>query len=94
MSRKRRRKIAGVIPRLGAVIWRGAAYLATHPQPLIVMVATIACAVGLWQAAIRSEAFRVTAVALPPTSVGALKVPPDVIGQKANSIELIDLTPE
>lgn len=79
MSRTRRRKIVGVIPRLGVVIGRGASALLAHPQPLIVMVATLACAVGLWQAAIRSEAFRVTAVALPPESV--LKVPPDVIGQ-------------
>ncbi len=56
MSRKRRRKIVSVIPRLGAVIGRGARALLAHPQPLIVMVATIACAVGLWQGGVRSGA--------------------------------------
>ena len=76
---KRRRKVVGLLPRLGRALGRGIKQLVLHPQSVIAVAVAIACGVWLWQAAIQSDAFRVSAVLLPAGS--SLKVPPDVMGQ-------------
>ena len=83
---KRRRRDAGVIPRLMGQARRGAPWVGKRSVP--VAAAGIAAAVGaaVWCGASRSDAFRVTAVQLPLNS--ALKIPELVIGQNLWAVDL------
>ena len=84
--RRRRRTVVGLIPRLWKTAGRVVKRFLAHPQPVMAFVAVVGCGVWLWQAAIQSDAFRVTAIVLPADS--ALKVPSDFIGQNLWTVDV------
>ena len=83
---KRRRRIVGIIPRLGRGLLRCGQWIARHPQPVLLygFLAT-----ALWMVAAyaqRSEAFRVTQVHLPPQPPLQLRTP--LIGANVWDIDI------
>jgi cell division septal protein FtsQ len=90
--RRRRRKVVGLLPRLGRAAGRGAVSLFKHPQPVIALAGMVIGGVWLWRAAVHSDAFRVTAVILPADS--SLKAPSDLIGQNLWAVDVRVLAAE
>ena len=74
-SRRRRQRIAGVVPRVG----RGAIALGrrigSHPQPFIVLSVLVVGVWALWGSAQRADAFRITRVTLPAEPSFRLREP-------------------
>ena len=85
MARRRLRRTQGVIPRAGRALW----WLVVHPQLAAVLIIAVACTVGVWEVARRSEAFQVTQLQVPPTS--ALKLPESLIGRNLWTVDLTAL---
>ena len=73
-SRRRRRAVPGVIPRLGRAVFGGIQYVFSHPQPVLALALCAASAWGVWRLVTVSDAFRVTRVEL-PAGVEDLTVP-------------------
>lgn len=63
---RRRRRIVGVIPRLGGRLWAWAGRAVRHPQPLILCGALAISVWALWGHAQRADAFRIAHVSFPP----------------------------
>lgn len=63
---RRRRRIVGVIPRLGGGLWAWAGRAVRHPQPLILCGALAISVWALWGHAQRADAFRIAHVSFPP----------------------------
>ena len=73
MSRKRRQRIVGLLPRIGQWVWTLIVGVARHPQTLIALVGLVVALWALGGYVVRTEAFRITRVMLPPDSSFTLK---------------------
>ena len=78
MSRRYRRRIIGLLPRLGQGILALARWLVRHPQPLIVLALLCGALWGLWVYVHRDTAFRIANVHVPADS--SLRLPRSLIG--------------
>ena len=72
---KRRRRISGLIPRLGQGLLRCGRWIARHPQPAFLSGFLFAILWMVGAHAQRSDAFRITQVHLPPRSSLQLRAP-------------------
>lgn len=72
---KRRRRIVGLIPRLGQGLLRCGRWIARHPQPALLSGFLFAVLWMIGAYAQRSDAFRITQVHLPPRSSLHLRAP-------------------
>jgi len=86
MAARRRRGVAGLIPRVGGALWRGARWSLRHPQPFGLLVAAIGCAFGLWAFALHSDAFCIRQLRVPKNSPVAL--PESLMGQNIWAVDL------
>ena len=83
---KRRRRVVGFLPRLGRGILAAGQWLVRHPQPFFMLAAFMASCSALWAYAQRSEAFRITRIALPPQST--LHLPESLMGENVWRVDL------
>lgn len=92
MSRRSRRYVRGLVPRLGRGLLAAAHSLARHPQPLILAALLGLSGVALWGYARHADAFRVTSVSWPPQSSFTLREP--LIGANLLAVDLRSLSEE
>ena len=86
MASKRKRRIVGLLPRLGRGVLVTGRWLLRHPQPFMATTLIAASTWGLWSYAQHAEAFRVTQVELPAQS--ALKMPKSLVGTNLWALDL------
>ncbi len=87
MSRRRQaRRVAGIVPRLARLLWRGLRWALVHPQLLVMIAIPTGCVVACWVAVPHSDAFRITTIQLP--AEGKLKAPASLIGQNLWTVDL------
>ena len=65
-SRRRARRIVGLLPRLGRFIQTLGRWLLRHPQPFFAAACVLGAGWALWGYAQRADAFRIARVQLPP----------------------------
>ena len=89
---KRRRRIVGLVPRLGRTILAAVRWAIRHPQPAIVTAVITTSLWGLWDYAQHADAFRIAQVQFPPGSTLTLREP--LIGKSLWDIDLRDIAEE
>ena len=83
---KRRRRLPGVIPKLGGALWGGTMWTLEHAQPVFLAAFFIAAVVGLGFLATRSEAFKIDEVRFPSDT--QLTLPASIMGQNLWAVDL------
>lgn len=86
MARKRRQRIAGLIPQLGHGLRIIERWIVTHPQPFLALGLLGVAAWGFCAYGRHSEAFRITAVILPEQD--SLKVPDAVLNANLWDVDI------
>lgn len=81
-----RRRVLGLLPRLGHTLSASAGWLVRHPQPVLLLGGLALASWSLANYAQQAQAFRVSQVSLPLQS--SLRVPPSLIGQSLWAVDL------
>lgn len=74
-SRRRTRRIIGLLPRLGRGLRALGRWCLRHPQPFVTAICVVAAGWALWGYAQRADAFRIVHVQLPPQASFQLRTP-------------------
>ena len=86
MTRRSRRRVTGVIPRLFKALGSALGWAFRHPQPLIVAIVLAGLFVAVWRQVQRLDAFRVERIEMPEDSL--LKMPDSVMGANLWELDL------
>ena len=88
----RRRRMRGVLPTLGRLLWSGTCWMVRHPQTLLVTGLMAGFGWAVWGYVQRSDVFRIAAVIFPPESPLSLREP--LIGENLLAVNIRGLSEE
>ena len=86
MGRARRRRIIGIVPRLGRMVWAGCRWTLRHPQLLLAALGVAAVLWLSWGYVRHADVFRITYVDLPAGS--SFQFPKTLIGDNLLTVDL------
>ena len=86
----RRRRVRGIIPTLGRLLWSGACWMVRHPQTLLAAGLLAGVGWAVWGCVQRSDVFRIATVIFPPESPLSLREP--LIGENLLAVDIRGLS--
>lgn len=85
-GKRQARRVAGIVPFLGRMLWAAIRWVGTHPQPVVVWAVLLAAPWAYWTYAREAPVFRVERVVLPPQT--ALKLRQPLVGDNIWQVDL------